>query len=56
MDLFNITEKSEVMPIDQIYKVYQLDFNNNPRQIIVFHGKREPVTSLGEVFSDIEVA
>ena len=56
MDLFNITTTTKLLSKDQVYKVYQLDFNNNPKQVIVFHGKREPVTSLSEIFSEIEVA
>ena len=55
MDLFNITTTTKLVSKDQVYKVYQLDFNNNPKQVIVFHGKREPVTSLSEIFSEIEI-
>jgi len=55
MDLFNITTTTKLASKDQVYKVYQLDFNNNPKQVIVFHGKREPVTSLSEIFSEIEI-
>ena len=39
-----------------IYKIYQLDENEVVKRIIVFYGKPEPVLSLSEVFSDLEIA
>jgi len=39
-----------------IYKICQLDENEVVKRIIVFYGKPEPVLSLSEVFSDLEIA
>jgi hypothetical protein len=38
-----------------IMKIIQLDAEQHYTRIIVFHGKREPVKSLHEIFSDVEI-
>ena len=43
-------------PATEIYKIYQQDENEIIKRVIVFHGKPEPVLSLNEVFSDLEIA
>jgi hypothetical protein len=45
-----------LVPSKQIYKMVHLDANQKYRRIIVFHGKREPIESLHEIFSDLEIA
>jgi len=51
----DLDSSPEILP-NSIYKIYQLNSEKKPKKIIVFHGKREPVTSLNEIFSEIEIA
>jgi len=56
MNFFGTTVENKDPSLERVYKIYILDTNKNPKQIIVFNGKREPITSLSEVFSEIEIA
>jgi hypothetical protein len=60
MDLLNQSIPKEInkiyIPFDEVYKVYQEDFDGNLKQVIVFNGKSENVLNLNELFSEIEIA
>lgn len=61
----DIEKENDARPIEEpptdittripTYKIYQLDENEITKRIIVFRGNAEPVVSLNEVFSDLEV-
>lgn len=60
MDLLNSSIPKEInkiyIPFDEVYKIYQEDFDGNLKQVIVFNGKTEPVANLNELFSEVEIA
>ena len=60
MDLLNESIPKEInkiyIPFNEVYKVYQEDFDGNLKQVIVFNGKSENVLNLNELFSEVEIA
>jgi hypothetical protein len=60
MDLLNQSIPKETnkiyIPYNEVYKVYQEDFDGNLKHVIVFNGKSEDVLNLNELFSEIEIA
>ena len=60
MDLLNPSIPKEInkiyIPFDEVYKVYQEDFDGNLKQVIVFNGKTEDVVNMNELFSEVEIA
>jgi hypothetical protein len=60
MDLLNQSIPKEInkiyIPVNEVYKVYQEDFDGNLKQVIVFNGKMEQVLNLNELFSELEIA
>lgn len=60
MELLNPSMPKEInkiyIPIDEVYKIYQEDFDGNLKQVIVFNGKTEDVVNMNELFSEVEIA
>ena len=51
--LFGITN---AVPLEQVYKVYQVNENQKHSHIFIFNGNKQATLNLSDWFSEIEIA